>query len=57
MPNVEAGRLFLESEPHLLARIQDYVVRAALEQGRTDSVVDELLSERRAEVAREGCGP
>jgi AbrB family looped-hinge helix DNA binding protein len=50
---VDEGRLVLESREHLAARIQ----REAAETRRHDgSVVDELLSERRAEAAREKAG-
>jgi hypothetical protein len=51
---VEDGRLVLEDPAHLLARIQDHVMRAAAEQGHAGGAVDELLTERRAEAAREG---
>lgn len=54
---VEDGRLVLEDAAHLLARIQDQVIRAAVEQGHTNSAVDELLSDRRAEAAREDSRP
>jgi AbrB family looped-hinge helix DNA binding protein len=48
---VEDGRLVIEDRRHLLARLQDEVVRRAA--GSTGSVVDELLEERRAEAASE----
>jgi AbrB family looped-hinge helix DNA binding protein len=54
---IEDGRLVLEDGAHLLARIQDHVMQAAVEQGHTGSVVDELLSDRRAEAAREDHRP
>ena len=50
---IEDGRLVLEDRAHLLARIQDQVMRAAAEHGHTGSAVDELLTDRRAEAARE----
>ena len=50
---VEAGRVVLEDRRHLLARVQDEVLAAEAAVGRTGSAVDELLAERRAEVAHE----
>lgn len=50
---VEDGRLVVESRQHLLERTQQAVLRAAHEQGNTGAVVDELISERRTEAARD----
>jgi hypothetical protein len=54
---VDGGRLVLEDRAHLLARIQDQVLRAAAEHGHPGSAVDELLAERRGEAAREDRRP
>jgi len=51
---VEDGRLVLEGRAHVLARLQNDVLAAAAHSGEArGSVVDELLAERRAEVAAE----
>ncbi len=50
---VEDGRLVLEDRDHLLNRIQDEVARAVRGSAGTDSMVDELIADRRAEFARE----
>ncbi|HEV8558104.1 MAG TPA: AbrB/MazE/SpoVT family DNA-binding domain-containing protein [Actinophytocola sp.] len=54
---VEDGRLVFEDRAHLLARIQEQVMRAAAGQGHAGSVVDELLADRRTEAAREDDRP
>lgn len=50
---IEDGRLVLEQREHLLARLQERVIRAAAASGHTGSASDELISERRAEAGRE----
>jgi len=47
---IEDGRLILEDRAHLAARIQ---AEAAATAGKTHSVVDDLIAERRAEAAGE----
>lgn len=50
---VEDGRLVLERRTHVLARLQALVREAATGAGASDSVVAELLTERRAEAEAE----
>ncbi len=50
---VEGGRVVIEERGHLLARVQDEAIAAAEAAGLGGSVVDELIADRRAEVARE----
>ena len=50
---IEDGRLILEDRAHLAARIQ---AEAAATRAHSDSVVDELIAERRSEAAREETG-
>ena len=47
---VEDGRLVLESRDHLAARVQR---EAAASRTTSESVVDELIADRRAEATRE----
>jgi AbrB family looped-hinge helix DNA binding protein len=51
---VDDGRVVLEERSHLLARIQEAVLAADRAAGHTDSAVEELIAERRAEADREG---
>jgi hypothetical protein len=50
---VEDGRVVIEERSHLLARIQDEAIRAAIAAGHTGSAVDELIVDRRTQAARE----
>lgn len=50
---VERGRVVLEDRAHLLRRVQDEAIAAARAAGHTGSAVDSLISDRRAEAARE----
>lgn len=54
---VERGRVVLEDRAHLLRRIQDEAIAAARASGHTDSAVDSLITDRRAEAAREDASP
>lgn len=50
---LERGRVVLEDRAHLLRRVQDEAIAAAEAAGHTDSAVDSLLADRRAEAGRE----
>lgn len=50
---VDNGRVVIEERAHLLARIQDEAIEAAAAAGHAGSAVDELIADRRAEMARE----
>lgn len=50
---LERGRVVLEDRAHLLTRVQDEAIAAARASGHTDSPVDSLVADRRAEAARE----
>jgi len=54
---VEHGRVVIEERDHLLARVQREAIEAAAAADQSDSVVDELIAERRAEAAREADDP
>ena len=50
---VEDGRVVIEERAHLLARIQNEAIRAAVAAGHTGSAADELIADRRVEADRE----
>lgn len=54
---LERGRVVLEDRAHLLARVQDEAIAAAEAAGHTESAVDSLIADRRAEAAREDASP
>lgn len=54
---LERGRVVLEDRDHLLRRVQDEAITLAVAGGHTDSAVDSLIADRRAEADRDDASP